>query len=119
MTRSGSALKGVCAFTLVVDDGRGGEASQSFVVTVGAGLVVSGAPQNASLPPLQVAVGGLSTYIPTAACSPGASWRPPLATGMGLDPATGQLLWTPDTLDVGAHDVELSVSTSSAMSSAT
>ncbi len=96
---------------LMVDDGRGGIATQRYTLTVSAdGL--NGAPWFISVAPTTVVVG--DDYIYPVAADDDANQPllfslPVAPPAMTIDPATGLIAWTPIEADLGVHDVTVHV----------
>ncbi|TWU37529.1 tRNA nuclease WapA precursor [Novipirellula aureliae] len=99
---------------IVVRDGRGGEETQVFELTVAAS-VANRAPTIDSLPRTSSIVGGAFGYLPVANDADGDALTWSLTTkptGMTIDPATGVIAWTPAGNQVGEHPVTLVASDS-------
>ncbi len=97
-TPSSSAL-GSHAISLIVSDGRGGEAVQDFTLRV-VSDAVNTAPRIVSNPELTALLGSSYTYRPVARDAEGdhVIWRLDAAPrGMSIAATTGQLFWTPET----------------------
>jgi RHS repeat-associated protein len=106
------ASAGSFAVTVTVSDGQGGEASQSFTIEVtdvpGPG---NQAPQISSSPLTNVAVGQAYQYAIQASDPDGGTLSYALTAapaGMDIDPASGQITWTP----ASAGDVAVTVTVS-------
>jgi len=105
------AQSGPQAVTLRVSDGRGGSATQSFTVTVGAGA--NSPPSITSTPTSVGKAARLFVYSATANDPDGDMLTWSLTTapaGMMIDSVTGRVQWTPTATQVGASPVVLRVS---------
>ena len=106
------AATGTHAVSLRVDDGRGGMAQQSFVLSVGIGTP-NASPQFHSSPPVRGLAGELYLY-PAAASDPDGG--PPqfvltqAPAGMTVDANTGLVQWQPSAAQTGLQAVTLQVS---------
>ena len=106
------AATGTHAVSLRVDDGRGGEAQQIFVLSVGTGTP-NAAPQFNSSPPVRGLAGELYLY-PAAVSDPDGG--PPqfvltqAPAGMTVDANTGLVQWQPSADQTGLQAVTLQVS---------
>ncbi len=92
-----------------VNDGRGSEDIQQFVVTVAA-TAANHAPTVQSKPRTQSVVGGGYAYLPQAKDPDGDVLQWSLTnkpTGMSIDPASGLVTWTPAGNQLGDHRVTL------------
>ena len=105
-----SAQPGQHSVVLVVDDGRGGEASQSWTLFVGQPATTPAGPAFASVPPGFAAVGTQYRYVYAINHSGGGLPLVSLIeapTAMQLDPVTRAMTWVPGVADLGARTVEL------------
>jgi IgGFc binding protein/Putative Ig domain/FG-GAP-like repeat len=107
-----SAAAGNYQITLRAEDGHGGRASQTYILTVGAGTA-SNVPQIVSTPPVLGVVGELYLYLPNVVNPLAATivfTLPQSPPGMTINPATGELRWTPTAGQTGLAEVTLQVS---------
>ena len=98
---------GSASVSLVVDDGRGGTATQSFTVQV-VTQPVSGNPQITSVPPGSATVGNQYIYNAQATDPIGGAilWSLDQAPqGMSIDPNQGSIYWTPTANQLGPQTV--------------
>ena len=106
------AAAGTHAVSLRVDDGRGGMAQQTFLLSVGVGTP-NAAPQFNSSPPVRGLAGELYLY-PAAVSDPDGG--PPqfsltqAPAGMTVDANTGLVRWQPAAGQTGLQAVTLQVS---------
>ena len=92
--------------TVLVEDGNGGSASQSFVLSIGA------PPEITSVPLTLATQDSLYTYDVDATDANGdvLTYSFDMAPdGMLIDPVTGLIQWVPDAGQVGDHDVMVRV----------
>lgn len=98
------------AVSLRVSDGRGGQATQAFTITVGQANAV---PAITTLPPLVATTGVPYAYDVDATDADGDPLVYALTTapaGMSIDGGTGRISWTPTQSQLGAQAVEVRVS---------
>jgi YD repeat-containing protein len=98
--------------TVRADDGQGGSAEQTYVLTVGNSAANPGAPVILSQPPTEAAVDVLYLYVPLVQDTDGDSLTYSLTlspTGMHINPATGRIDWVPAANQTGPHTVLLQV----------
>ncbi len=104
-------VPGEYSFLVKAVDGRGGEDTQQYQVTVAAGQPNQD-PSITSSPLTQATAGRPYSYTLTADDSDGHSTRYFATTvpeGMTIDRTTGQVTWTPTDLQIGNHSVALQV----------
>lgn len=104
-----TAAPGRHSIVLRVDDGRGGQATQSWTLYVGETEVTPPGPAFSSVPETVAAVGVQYRYAYRVASSAGAA-SVSLAQAparMSLDTGRGTLTWVPGGPDLGVHEVEL------------
>ncbi|QNN24371.1 LEPR-XLL domain-containing protein [Planctomycetales bacterium ZRK34] len=100
-------------FTVMVDDGHGGQDVQTWTVHVTDVNTGNSAPQLLSSPPTVAEVGKAYAYqIIAEDADNDTMWyqlvdNPP--AGMSIDPFSGLLTWTPDAGQVGSVDVHVQV----------
>jgi RHS repeat-associated protein len=107
------ALPGAHKVLLIVSDGVGGKASQTFTVGVGELPKNPGAPLISSVPTVLAAVGKVWLYVVVASDPDGDPLTTTLTTapaGMTLTAGQDIARWVPTAADLGTHLVELSVS---------
>ena len=107
------ALPGTHTLSVVVDDGRGGSARQTWVLAVGEPPGNPGAPIITSVPAPDAAVDDLYLYQAVGFDSDGdpLAWALDGApAGMVVDPLTGRVTWTPSAAQVGDHPLTLTAS---------
>src|SRR5262249_32304925 len=107
-----AAQFGANAVVVRVDDGRGGNAGQSFTVNVVSQQVADRPPAFVSKPPVAATV-GLSYRYDAQAVDPEGdplAWSLDAApAGMSIDPQQGAIRWTPTADQVGAQHVAIRV----------
>ncbi|MES2790039.1 MAG: putative Ig domain-containing protein [Planctomycetota bacterium] len=106
-----SATTGNHPITIKADDGNGGIAYQSFVLSVGSVSTNLGAPILRSTPPITAAVDVLYAYQVWADDPEGGALTYSLAqkpTGMNID-VNGRITWTPTSGQTGSHVIEVVV----------
>ncbi|MCC7338410.1 MAG: putative Ig domain-containing protein [Pirellulaceae bacterium] len=94
---------------LQVSDGRGGQATQKFDLRITA-IERNNTPTITSVPRQQSVTGQTYAYDPVGRDPDGDPLRWSLTSaprGMSIDPATGNIRWTPDDLQLGAHLVAI------------
>ena len=104
------AQPGQHSIVLVVDDGRGGQASQAWTLYVGEPAGAAPGPAFSSLPPTFAAVGTQYRYAYSLTHAPGATPVVSLADApatMILDQAGGVIRWVPGSANLGTSVVEL------------
>ena len=104
------AAAGQHSVILVVDDGQGGEASQSYTLFVGEPATTPPGPAFASTPVTVAAVDTQYRYRYALNAPPGPQPLVSLAEApseMSLDSAERTVSWVPTTADLGSHAVEL------------
>lgn len=105
------ATSGNHPITVKADDGNGGIAYQSFVLSVGSVSTNLGAPLFRSTPPTEAAVDVLYAYQVWADDPEGGTLTYSLAqkpTGMSID-VNGRITWTPNSGQTGPNTVEVVV----------
>lgn len=111
------ALPGAHDVTVTADDGRGGVATQSYVVTVGILPPRNGAPQIVSVPPTETRPFDLYLY-PAVAIDPDddvLTWSLDHGpAGLAIDPDSGLVDWIPPT--IGDYPVGITVADPSGLS---
>ncbi|MGY6630140.1 MAG: putative Ig domain-containing protein [Wenzhouxiangella sp.] len=104
------AVAGQHSVILVVDDGQGGEATQSFTLFVGEPATTPAGPAFASTPITVAAAGTQYRYrysLNTAAGPEPSVSLVEAPVSMSLDSASRTVTWVPDSNDLGSHVVEL------------
>ncbi|HSX62411.1 MAG TPA: putative Ig domain-containing protein, partial [Tahibacter sp.] len=107
-----TAQVGEHTFALEVRDGRGGIASQSWVVFVN-DAATNGAPSLSGTPGTNATIAQSYTYAPSATDPDNdtLAWRLARApAGMTISASTGAIAWTPVRAQVGTHAVRIEVS---------
>ncbi len=103
---------GLHSVEVTVSDGRGGVATQAFVIDVGS-EPGNHAPIVVSTPVTRVTVGGLYEYDVNALDTDGDTLVYELdatsPVGMAIDPATGVVMWQTAADDLGRHEVTVVV----------
>ncbi len=105
------AQLGVNSVTVRVDDGRDGEATQSFEIVVQQ-VLQNRSPQVISSPPTTGVVGERYHYVAAATDEDSDSLLfdlPLRPLGMAIDSSTGAIGWVPTAAQLGIHDVILRV----------
>ena len=105
------SMSGSQSVTVRVLDGRGGEATQTFTLEVGADLANS-APQFDSTPLTSVEINQTYRYDATATDPDNDSLRYELALapdGMNIESSTGRLFWQPSADNEGTHTIVIKV----------
>ncbi len=95
-----------------VEDGKGGDAVQSYVLSVGSVSSNTEAPRILSIPSIIGAVSNLYLYFPLVQDNFGDTLSYSLAqapVNMEIDSDTGKIMWTPDNTQVGPNVVLLRV----------
>jgi RHS repeat-associated protein len=105
------APAGTYPIALVVEDGRGGRATQTYVLTVGDGTAAA-VPVITSQPPVQAVVGSLYLSLPANLYDGAGSLvfsLPQFPAGMTIDDETGEIRWIPAAGQTGLNEVTLQV----------
>ncbi len=107
-----AAEAGAATATVRVLDGHGGSTLQAIALAVAA-IAVNHPPQLTSFAPTTLVAGGTYRYAATATdpdADPLVFSLPVHPAGMAIDPATGQVIWTPNLDQTGTSSVLLRVS---------
>jgi RHS repeat-associated protein len=107
-----AAVAGTYDFVIMVDDGKGGTATQTYSLTVTEGTA-NALPVVTSTPVASATVGRPYSYQVTATDADGDALTflltsPP--AGVTINSATGLLSWTPAETQIGEHDINVIVS---------
>lgn len=99
---------GVFDFIIQVDDGRGGEATQSFSLSITDASANNTEPVITSTPPTTVQTGSEFDYQVLANDADGDALNYYLVTapeGMRIEPDSGNITWTPSVDQIGSQEV--------------